>query len=187
MFDDLLSIRVEDFAPGTTVPVEKATPEQMLEAQVATANLFADLGVPSDEDIDARVQTQDARAAFTALNFDADSSAQKLALTKIKTPEAVQHLVGMLTQYDWEFVEHAKQLRGYIVSKLVEETSHPDARIRLKALQMLGNVTEVKLFTERVEVKKIDATEDELNARLQEKLRSFLNPTVVAEVPQPPT
>jgi len=184
MFDDLLSIKVEPFDASTTVPVSKATPDQILEAQTATANLFADLGVPSDDEIDARMQTQDARSAFTALNFSPDTDTQKVALTKLKTPEAVQHLVGMLTQYDWEFVEQAKHLRGYIVSKLVEETSHPDARIRLKALQMLGNVTEVKLFTERVEIKKIDANEDELNERLQEKLRSFLAPTVVSEIPR---
>jgi len=186
MFDDLLSIRVEDFDASTTVPVEKAAPDEILEAQFATANLFADLGVPSDDEIDARMQAQDARSAFTALNFSPDEDEQKVALTRLKTPAAVQHLVGMLTQYDWEFVSHAKKLRGYIVAKLTEETTHPDARIRLKALQMLGNVTEVKLFTERVEIKKIDATEEELNARLQEKLRSFLAPTVVAEIPQQP-
>jgi hypothetical protein len=60
----------------------------------------------------------------------------------------------MLTAYDWAFVEQAKELRGYAVAQILEEVKHPDARIRLKALQMLGTVTEVALFTERVEVKK---------------------------------
>ena len=82
----------------------------------------------------------------------------------------------MLTAYDWEFVNQAKELRGYTVSKILEETKHPDARIRLKALQMLGNVTEVALFTERVEVIKKDASEEEIEKRLRDRLAKFLTP-----------
>ena len=64
----------------------------------------------------------------------------------------------------------------------MEETKHPDAKVRLKALQMLGNVTEVAAFTERVEVKQTkDLNEAELNERLQERLKAFLDKTVVAE------
>ena len=88
----------------------------------------------------------------------------------------------MLTAYDWEFVNQAKELRGYTVSKILEETKHPDARIRLKALQMLGNVTEVALFTERVEVTKKDASEEEVERRLRERLSKFLTPVNVTDV-----
>lgn len=188
MFDDLLSLTEEPSTGEGFIPLEKASAEAVLNAQVATADLFAELGVPSDAEIDARLQKQEAREAFQTIVVDTDATdeKQKFALTRIKVPEAVQHLVGMLTEYDWEFIEQAKGIRGMIVARLLEETKHPDARIRLKALQMLGNVTEVKLFTERVEVKRIDATEEELNARLQERLQKFLNPTVVAEaLPSP--
>lgn len=183
MFDDLLSLTEEPSTGEGFIPLEKASAEAVLNAQAATADLFAELGVPSDAEIDARLQKQEAREAFQTIVVDPDATEdkKKLALTRIKAPEAVQHLVGMLTEYDWEFIEQAKGIRGMIVAKLLEETKHPDARIRLKALQMLGNVTEVKLFTERVEVHKIDATEEELNARLQERLQKYLNPTVVAE------
>ncbi|NBP81144.1 hypothetical protein EBU58_10610, partial [bacterium] len=46
----------------------------------------------------------------------------------------------------------------------------------LKALQMLGNVTEVALFTERVEVTKKDASEEEIERRLRERLSKFILP-----------
>ena len=82
----------------------------------------------------------------------------------------MQHLVGMLTAYDWAFVEQAKELRGYAVAQILEEVKHPDARIRLKALDMLGKVTEVALFTERVEVKKAQMSDVELETRIKEKL-----------------
>jgi hypothetical protein len=96
-------------------------------------------------------------------------------LTQIKTPAAVQHLVGMLTAYDWEFVQQAKELRGYTVAKLLEECENPNANVRLKALGLLGKVTEVGLFTDKIEVKKLDLTEDEIDKKLKEKLAKFMN------------
>lgn len=185
MFEHLLSIDVEEFDPAASLSIDKATPAQVLDAQYATANLFADMGVPSDEEIDERIERQKAREIFVDMvsNPTPDDDAQKLALTSIKAPESIQRIVGMLTGFDWEFVEKAKEIRGYVVTKLLEETENRDPKIRLRALQMLGNVTEVKLFTERVEVKKIDATEEELNAQVQAKLKAFLDRTVVADTP----
>lgn len=157
-------------------PLSKASPAQVLAAQHATASWAEEFGVPSDEEIDNRQQTQAARDAFQVMNFDPDAEKQKAALISIKTPAAVQHLTGMLTAYDWEFVHQAKEIRGYAVAKIMEETKHPDARIRLKALDMLGKVTEVALFTERVEVTQKDASETEIEQRLRERLSKFLLP-----------
>lgn len=157
-------------------PLEKASPTQVLGAQVDTAAWLDEMGVPSDDDIDAKEQTIAAREAFKALTFDDSAPSQVMALAAVKTPAAVQHLTGMLAAYDWEFINQAKELRGYVVAKILEETRAPDARIRLKALQMLGNVTEVALFTERVEVTKKDASEEEVTRRLQERLSRFLTP-----------
>lgn len=174
MFDDLIVFSPEPEAVGDFVPLNKAEPANILEAQHSTSEWLSTLGVPPDDAITARQEQAAAREAFNALNFTADDAKQRNALVAIKTPVAVQHLVGMLTAYDWEFVERAKELRSYTVSKILEETTHPDARIRLKALQMLGNVTEVALFTERVEVTKKDVSEEELEKRLQERLANLL-------------
>ena len=62
----------------------------------------------------------------------------------------------------------------------LEESAEWD--VRLKALQMLGNVTEVALFTERVEVTKKDASEEELESRLRERLARFMKKPVPVEV-----
>ena len=79
----------------------------------------------------------------------------------------------MLTAYDWEFVQQAKEIRGYAVSKLLEECESPNANIRLKALGLLGKVTEVGLFTDKVEVKKTDMSNEELDAKIKEKLQAL--------------
>jgi hypothetical protein len=68
----------------------------------------------------------------------------------------------------------------------LEETTHPDARILLKALQMLGNVTEVALFTERVEVTKKDVSEEEIEKRLRERLEKLLTPADGAMILEKP-
>jgi hypothetical protein len=104
----------------------------------------------------------------------------------MKTPAAVQRLVGMLTAYDWEFVQQAKELRGYTVAKLLEETENPNANIRLKALGLLGKVTEVGLFTEKIEVKTAPASDAELDARIKDKLDKFMGIVDVLEISKEP-
>jgi hypothetical protein len=68
------------------------------------------------------------------------------------------------------------------VSQILEETKNPDPRIRLRALEMLGRVTEVALFTDRVEVKKTSVNDAELDAKIKEKLARFMSVTDVSDV-----
>ena len=155
--------------------LDRATPDQILNAQVNTTKWLEQLGVEDDQKILQEAEAHAARRVFTALATNAPPSDAKHQLTQLKTPESVRHLVTMLSAYDWEFVEQAKQMRGMAVAKIIEETNHPDARIRLKAIEMLGRVTEVALFTDRIEVKKTDMTDAEIDKKLQDKLDTLLN------------
>ena len=134
MFDHLVQFEPEVSPPGAMTRLDNASPEQTLAAQVATADWLEELGVKSDAQVIAELEQADARKAFSALTTNTDTAEQKAALVQLKTPEAVRHITGMLTAYDWEFIQHAKELRGYTVAKLVEETSHSNPNIRLKAL-----------------------------------------------------
>jgi hypothetical protein len=91
----------------------------------------------------------------------------------------------MLTQYDWEYVEHAKELRGYVVAKLLEESKHPDAKIRLRSLEMIGKLTEVASFTERKEITIKDASSEELTERIRTRLKSLLPPVMEVQDAEP--
>lgn len=164
---------------GDFVELDDASAEELLSGQVAAADWLEELGAPPADEVTRQAQTQAARKAFGALTTSTDTAEQKAQLVQLKTPEAVRHLTGMLTAYDWEFVEMAKELRGYTVAKLVEETQNPNANVRLKALGLLGKVTEVGLFTDKVEIKKTDLTEEEINRKLKEKLDKYLNVTDV--------
>lgn len=163
-------------------PLEKVSPQETLNAQVNTTAWLEKLGVDDDDKALKEANAKAAQKVFTALSTNTPVAETKHQLTQIKTPEAVRHLVAMLSAYDWEFVEQAKNLRGMAVAKILEETNHPDARVRLKALDMLGRITEVALFTERVEVKKADMSDSEIDKKIKEKLNKFMGVVDVEDV-----
>ena len=165
-------------------PLEKAGPAEVLAAKVATSDWLEELGAPPDDEVIADIEKADARKAFGALTTNTTTLEQKAALAELKTPEAVRHLTGMLSAYDWEFIEQAKELRGYTVAKLVEETTNSNPNIRLKALALLGKVTEVGLFTEKIEIKKEELSDGELDQRIKDKLSKFMGVVDVVDVYQ---
>lgn len=172
---------VVDMTTATPLPIEKAAPADIIDAKVKTADWLKELEL-DDEAVESKADAEAARKSFASLVSGQPVVNTQQALTNVKTPAAVQHLVGMLTAYDWAFVEQAKELRGYAVAQILEEVKHPDARIRLKALDMLGKVTEVALFTERVEVKKTEMSDTELENRIKEKLNRFMGVIDVVDV-----
>lgn len=160
-------------SPGEIIPGEKATIGQLVDAKMRTALLLEGLAGAPDAEIVEEAQRAAAQQAFMALTQSTDTTEKRMALDAVDTPATVKHLVGMLTAYDWAFVEQAQEIRGYTVAGLMKETVHPDARIRLKALELLGKVTEIALFTERVEVNHKNVSDEELEAQLKEKLARF--------------
>lgn len=167
--------------PEDFTPVEKAAPEKLIDAQVKTADWLKELGIDDDK-VNDTAQTETARAAFAALTTGSTPASVQLALTNIKAPAAVQHLVGMLTAYDWEFVNQAKELRGYAVAKILEDCENPNANIRLKALGLLGKVTEIGLFTDKIEVKQTEMSDAEIEQRIKDKLNKFMGVIDVIDV-----
>ena len=177
MFEHLISFEppVVETTGKDVSGLDKTAPDRILNAQVNTTKWLEQLGVEDDHKILQEAEAKAARTVFVALTSTTAPLDTKTQLTLLKTPESVRHLVSMLSAYDWEFVEQAKQMRGMAVAKIIEETNHPDARVRLKAIEMLGRVTEVALFTDRVAVTKTDMTDAEIDKKLQDKLDTLLN------------
>jgi hypothetical protein len=182
MLDHLVHFEPEVTSRDSFVKLDDASPEAMLSAQVATEQWLAELGVDDDSVVADQHQTESARKAFGSLTTNADTTEQKASLAELKSPAAVRHLTGMLAAYDWEFIEMAQQLRGYTVAKILEETKSSNANIRLKALIALGKVTEVGLFTEQIEVKKVEMTDAEVEQRIKDKLAKFMGVIDVVDV-----
>jgi len=161
-------------AASSFVDVGAATPADIVRAKVDTAQWLQNLGIEdegaSDPALEGALATQAFGAATGAFHEKSREEQKKIALA-LKTPAAVQKTALMLSEYDWSFVEQAKELRGFIVKRLLDEADNKKPEVRLKALKMLGEVTEVALFTQRTEVvtKTLsdEQIEDEINKRLE--------------------
>jgi len=177
LLQHLLTAEEADYVPTPeatrpeTTPLEKLSPAETLQAQIKTSDFLAAITEDDAEKLDA-AQEAHVVDAFNALVTHAPDAKDKIL--EMQLPEEVRSSVAMLSQYQWKFIEQAEELRNMAVAKIVKETDHPDARIRLKALDMLGKVTEVALFTERIEVKKTDVSDEELEKRIKEKLGKYM-------------
>lgn len=99
------------------------------------------------------------------------------------TPAALRHIDHMLKQFGQSVAEDAAQIRCYVTNKLIEESDHPDPRIRMKALEMLGKISDVGLFADRQEVTVTHQTTEDLKESLRAKLSKLTSDDVIeAEV-----
>jgi hypothetical protein len=63
-----------------------------------------------------------------------------------------------------------------VTNKLLLETENPDPRIRIRALELLGKISDVGLFAEKSEVTITHQTSDEIRERLRSKLEKLITP-----------
>ena len=185
LLQHLINAEDADYVPPTEsenknfTPLDKLSPAETLNGKIKTADFLAGICEADDETISEASETR-ALEAFTAVVAQSPDAKQKIL--ELQLPEDVRASVSMLSQYQWQFIKQAEELRSMAVAKIVKETDHPDARIRLKALDMLGKVTEVALFTERVEVKKAEMSDEELEKRIREKLGKYMGKADVVDV-----
>jgi hypothetical protein len=183
MLDHLLNFDAEVLPTSEAPPpVAKATPADALNAKITTADWLKEMGAADTETIVSELEKAQARETFTALTTGAPIKSQHDLISTIETPAAVRHLTSMLTAYDWEFVNQAKELRGYAVAKILEECESNNANIRLKALGLLGKVTEIGLFTDKIEVKQTEMSDAEIEQRIKDKLNKFMGVIDVIDV-----
>jgi hypothetical protein len=189
VFNHLLEFEWDDEDDEAPQSLDDASVPALLSAQATTADWLERVGAhtepPQTPTLDEAAR-QAARAAFcSVVDPHQDPMQAKNALMAMHAPPAVRHLAGMLTQYDWAFVRQAQEIRGFIVAKLVEHATSPDAKVSLAALKTLGTVTEIGAYTERIEIdhRQKDVTPDAVVSRLRERLQSLLpHPKQEAEI-----
>lgn len=113
---------------------------------------------------------------------------QQLPITPSSKPAVVLKLAALLSEYDYEVVHEAAQMRKYVTNRLLEESgpnSKNPAAQRLAALKLLGQITEVGLFTERTEITVKQLPTEQLEAALHARLKTLLPSEVeVIDAPQ---
>jgi hypothetical protein len=102
-------------------------------------------------------------------------------LSDIDTPGKALLLKALLDAYDFDVVRNAQQLRSYIKLKLLEKSNCGDSKIEMKALDMLGKLSDVGAFTERVEISITHRTTEELENELASKLAQYMTDIIDVE------
>jgi hypothetical protein len=80
----------------------------------------------------------------------------------------------MLSDYDHQVVQEAVQLRRYVTNKLIEDTNLTDPRHRLRALELLGKISDVGLFSDKTEVTVKAISQEDLESQIRTKLFKIL-------------
>lgn len=89
------------------------------------------------------------------------------------TPGAIVHLESMLKEWDQEVLDVHRRLRNYVTNRLILESQNEDARVRLKALENLGKISSVGLFSERIDVNVTHRTLPDIEAELRRTLELY--------------
>lgn len=134
---------------------------------IAQMQLGADITITDEDEVAAQQMIMDGRMPTT------------YERTK---PGLIIKLEALLSEYDYQIVHDAVLLRTYVTNRLIEESNDPDPKNRLRALEMLGKITDVGLFTERKEITVTRRTDAELEKELKESLVILLNPEDITDV-----
>ena len=138
-----------------------------------TIKIEPEIGVPLFDDdpaVDLTVRTQAARTTALELaehglelkpNKEDEDVAAKIALAYADDPEKTSQkatpkrmstltpaslvLTGnILTEFGASVVESAVTVRHLVTNKLILETENPDPRVRIRALELLGKISDVR-------------------------------------------
>ena len=97
----------------------------------------------------------------------------KLPAAKTLTPGTIVNLEAILTEWDTEVLDVSRRLRNYVTNKLIMESVDPDPRQRMKALENLGKIAGVGLFSERIDINVTHRTVQDIETDLIKTLEMY--------------
>ena len=162
---------------GVAIPDESPFVDlsQRTDAASETAKELADHGLdvePTKEDKDT------AAKLVTAYADDPEATSKKVTDKKIATltPASLILTNNILQEFGQSVVKSSLHIRHLVTNKLLLETENPDPRVRMRALELLGKISDVGLFAEKSEVTITHQSTDDLRAKLREKLQKLSTP-----------
>lgn len=165
--------------PTNDVPVPKDLGDQVgaslqENARIAatTAALMAELDMPFE-------MTEEDEKLAHDLFKQVDKQKFKNTKDEYNPPALYQgnvalKLSALLTEYDHRVVLSATQARTYITNRLLEISSCGDPKQELRAIELLGKLSDVGAFTEKSEVTITHRTSDDLKNAIADKINRLL-------------
>lgn len=144
---------------------------------------------PTFEDLEARVTAAMASMADLGMTPPESPNAKGIAMSifqgasatdeELSDPSVVVEVNAILDDYAKQVVKSAVDLRHLVTNKLLLLSNNRDPRIQLKALEMLGKISDVGLFTEKTEITLRHRPTEELEQLLRERLTKVIEGEVV--------
>jgi hypothetical protein len=171
-----MQIKIDDALEESAVDLASLSLLERAHLACATmAKLFPDAPDPTPED------KAQARNAFKDLTQEGGYKAPTISALSTYPTAALKYLDTMLSEYDHELINSAVRIREYVKNKLLVDSENPDGKIRIRALELLGKMKDVGLFTDRVEITHKTKTDEEVEAELQKKLERYMGSALVVQ------
>ena len=138
-----------------------------------TATLMTELGMPfemTEEDEEA------ARKLFAQVDTKKKSDINPPALYQ---GGVALKLSALLSEYDHRIVLDAAQARTYITNRLVEISSCGEIKNELRALELLGKMSDIGAFTDKSEITITHRSANDLKQVIHEKISRLLQGNVI--------
>jgi hypothetical protein len=176
-----MTIHIE---PERGVPTRRAPDMKDLTIKTSAAAKTVEYLHANGLKVEATNEDKDTAAALAVSYAENPHKTSKVATPKRVaqlTPATLLLTDRILKDFGHSVVKSAAQVRHLVTNKLIEETENPDPRIRIRALELLGKVSDVGLFAEKSEVTITHQTSDDLKDKLREKLSRLVNPEEIED------
>ena len=172
----LMTIKLE---PELGVPLYDDDPAVDLTVRtVAATNTALELAEHGLE-LKPNKEDQDVAAKLAMAYADDPEKTSKKATSKRLahlTPASLVLTGNILAEFGQSVVQSATSVRHLVTNKLILETENPDPKVRIRALELLGKISDVGLFSDKSEVTVTHQSTDDLKAKLRSKLEKLVNP-----------
>jgi hypothetical protein len=158
--------------PDTTGDDKFESPRQAVEVSAATALVMEELGMGFD--MTERDEKQAAELFEQMRNHPAVTE-----IPNITQAEVAARLGAFIKAYDQQIVVDAIQMRTAVTNKLISIADCGDPRYELKALELLGKISDVGLFTEKSEITIKHTTTESLELAIREKVNRLIHSNTV--------
>jgi len=150
----------------------------------AAANTVMDLAEHGLEVEPTKEDQDNAAKLVAAYAEDPENTSKKVTSKRAATltPASLLLTDAILKEFGQSVVESSVHIRNLVTNKLLIESDNDDPRIRMRALELLGKISDVGLFSEKSEITITHQSTDDLRTKLKGKLEKLVAGEVVEDV-----
>lgn len=165
---------IPDFGVDIPPGISYLDLRERAEAACNTVRLLEEQGLDVTPD-----EADNTVASILATTYaeDPDGTSKKVGNKNLRslTPASIIQTNNILKEFSHIVATSAAEIRNLVTNKLILETENADPRIRVRALELLGKISDVGLFAERKEVTITHQNTTELQEKLRTKLEKLKN------------